>query len=146
MDILEERTKYYIDIATKETTLIQRLSGVGLLSHKDAVNLGAVGRPPEPQGRQGRQARRPYAAYADVKFKVITDNHNDVYGRTLVRMGELLECYSIIRQIVKKMPEGPIMVKVPKKIPAVKPSQDTRPREAKTCITSKLTARISLKG
>jgi NADH-quinone oxidoreductase subunit D len=67
-----------------------------------------------------RDVRRddPYAAYADVKFKVITDNHNDVYGRTLVRMGELLEAYSIIRQIIKKMPEGPIITKVPRKIPA----------------------------
>ena len=119
MDILEERTKYYIDIATKETTLIQRLSGVGLLSHKDAVNLGAVGPTARASGVD-RDVRRddPYAAYADLKFKVITDNHNDVYGRTLVRMGELLECYSIIRQVVKSMPEGPITVKVPKKIPA----------------------------
>ena len=119
MDTLEERTKYYIQIATKESTLIQRLSGVGVLSHKDAVHLGAVGPTARASGVD-RDVRRddPYGAYAEVKFKVITDNHNDVYGRTLVRMGELMEAYSIIRQLAKKMPEGPIAVKVPKKIPA----------------------------
>ena len=119
MDTLEERTKYYIQVATEETTLIQRLSGVGILSPKDAVNLGAVGPTARASG-VNRDVRRddPYAAYAEVKFKVITDNHNDVYGRTLVRMGELLESYSIIRQIIKNMPEGPLMVKVPRKIPA----------------------------
>ena len=119
MDTLEERTKYYIQVATQETTLIQRLSGVGVLSNKDALRLGAVG----PTGRASgidRDVRRddPYAAYADVKFKVITDNHNDVYGRTIVRVKELLESYNIIRQIIKDMPEGPIVVKVPRKIPA----------------------------
>ncbi|MDD5427757.1 MAG: nickel-dependent hydrogenase large subunit [Candidatus Omnitrophica bacterium] len=119
MDTLEERTKYYIQVATQETTLIQRLSGVGILSHKDALKLGAVGPTARASG-VNRDVRRddPYAAYSEVKFKVITDDHNDVYGRTLVRMGELLESYSIIRQIVKKMPEGPIITKVPRKIPA----------------------------
>jgi NADH-quinone oxidoreductase subunit D len=119
MDVLEERTKYYIEVATEEPTLINRLSGVGALSHKDAVRLGAVG----PTGRASnvdRDVRRddPYAAYKDLSFKVITDTHNDVYGRTLVRVGELMECYKMIRQIVAQIPDGPVTVKAPRKIPA----------------------------
>lgn len=118
-DTLEERTKYYIQIATQETTLIKRLSGVGVLSHDDAIRLGAVG-PTARASKVDRDIRRddPYAAYGELKFKVITDDHNDVYGRTLVRMGELLESYSMIRQLIKNMPEGPIAVKAPRKIPA----------------------------
>jgi NADH-quinone oxidoreductase subunit D len=115
---LEERTNYYIDIATKETTIIKRLSKVGILSYDDALKLGAVG----PTGRASgvdRDIRRddPYAAYARLDFKVITDNHCDVYGRTVVRLGELLESYKIIRQVLKDLPEGPISVKAPRKIP-----------------------------
>lgn len=119
VDALEERTKYYIEIAREETTLIERLSGVGVLSHDDAVRLGAVG-PTARASRVDRDVRRddPYGAYADVSFKVITDDHNDVYGRTLVRVQELMESYSIIRQLVKQMPDGPIAVKMPRKIPA----------------------------
>jgi len=49
---------------------------------------------------------------------VITDNHNDVYGRTLVRVGELMETYKMIRQLIKNMPDGPVAVKAPRKIPA----------------------------
>jgi membrane-bound hydrogenase subunit alpha len=118
-DILEERTKYYIDVATRETTLIERLSGVGFLSHENAVQLGAVG----PTGRASsvdRDVRRddPYAAYADLSFQVITDDHCDVYGRTLVRVGELMQTYSMIRQLVAKIPDGPVTVKAPRKIPA----------------------------
>lgn len=118
-DKLEERTKYYIDIATKETTIIKRLSGVGVLSKEDALKLGAVGPTARASGID-RDTRRddPYAAYPELDFKVVTDNHNDVYGRTLVRMGELMESYKMIRQILKNLPEGPISVKVPRKIPA----------------------------
>jgi membrane-bound hydrogenase subunit alpha len=117
MDVLEERTKYYIQVATQEVTLIKRLSKVGYLSHEDAVKLGAVG-PTSRASNVDRDTRRddPYAAYADVSFKVVTDNHNDVYGRTLVRVGELMESYSIVRQLVKNLPEGPIAAKAPRKI------------------------------
>lgn len=119
IDKVEERTKYYIDIATKETTIIKRLSTVGVLSNADALRLGAVG----PTGRASgidRDTRRddPYAAYGEIDFKVITDNHCDVYGRTLVRLGELLESYKIIRSVLKKLPEGPISIRAPRKIPA----------------------------
>jgi NADH-quinone oxidoreductase subunit D len=119
VDKLEERTRYYIDIATKETTLIERLSGVGRLSKSDAVKLGAVG----PTGRASavdRDVRRddPYAAYGKLDFKVVTDDHCDVYGRALVRVGELMESYKILRQALKDMPDGPIAIKAPRKIPA----------------------------
>ncbi|MDO9541447.1 MAG: nickel-dependent hydrogenase large subunit [Kiritimatiellia bacterium] len=119
IDALEERTKYYIQVATEEATLIARLSKVGYLSNADALRLGAVG----PTGRAsavGRDVRHddPYAAYADLDFKVITDDHCDVYGRTLVRVGELMETYKMIRQILKQIPEGPIAIKAPRKIPA----------------------------
>ena len=119
IDTLEERTKYYIQVATQEITLIKRLSGVGVLSHDDAIRLGAVGPTARASGVD-RDIRRddPYAAYGELSFKVITDNHNDVYGRTLVRVGELMESYSMIRQILSKLPEGPVTVKAPRKIKA----------------------------
>lgn len=119
LDTLEERTKYYIEVATQEATLIARLSKVGVLSNADAVRLGAVGPTARACGVD-RDTRRddPYAAYADLSFKVIVDHHNDVYGRTLVRVGELMETYRMVRQLLKNLPEGPIAVKAPRKIPA----------------------------
>ena len=118
VDSLEERTKYYIKIATEETTLIKRLSGVGYISKEDVYKLGTVG----PTGRASgmpRDTRKDdsYAAYSEVDFNVITDNHCDVYGRTLVRVGELMETYKIIRQLIKNMPDGDIVAKFPRKVP-----------------------------
>jgi NADH-quinone oxidoreductase subunit D len=115
---LEEQTKYYVQVAQEEVTLIQRLSGVGKLSKEDALLLGAVG-PTARASEVPRDIRHddPYAAYGELNFKVITDNHGDVYGRTLVRMGELFESYSIIRQALQNLPDGPLTLKVPRKIP-----------------------------
>lgn len=119
IDILEERTKYYIEIATSEPSLIGRLSGVGFLSYEDAVRLQAVG----PTGRGSSvprdiRADDPYAAYGEMEFKVITDCRCDVYGRTVVRLLELMESYKIARQALKEIPDGPVTVKSPRKIPA----------------------------
>lgn len=119
IDTLEERTKYYVEIATTETTLIKRLSGVGVLSFDDATRLGAVG-PTARASAVNHDVRidDPYSAYGEVDFNLITDTHCDVYGRAVVRLLELLESYRIIRQLLKKMPDGPITVKAPRKIPA----------------------------
>lgn len=118
IDTLEERTKYYIQVATEEVTLIKRLSNVGKLPKADVEANDAVGPVARASGVD-RDVRRddPYAAYGEVSFKVITVNNEDVYGRTLVRVGELMESYSIVRQIINNMPDGPISVKVPRKIP-----------------------------
>lgn len=119
IDKLEKRTKYYIDIATQEITVIKRLSGVGVLPKEDTLKLGAVGPTARASGVD-RDIRRddPYAAYAEVSFDVVTDTHCDVYGRTVVRLKELLESYRIIRQVLSALPDGPIAVRVPRKIPA----------------------------
>jgi membrane-bound hydrogenase subunit alpha len=118
VDLLEERTKYYIEIAQTEETLRQRLAGVGKLTKEDALRLGAVGPTARASGVD-RDTRRddPYGAYGEVSFKVVTDQHCDVFGRTLVRLGELMEAYSIIRQLVKNIPDGPVLMKAPRRIP-----------------------------
>jgi NADH-quinone oxidoreductase subunit D len=116
--ILEERTKYYIEVASEETTLIARLSNVGRISLDDVKQMGVLG----PTGRASGleyDIRRddPYLAYDEIPVNVVTDTHCDVYGRTLVRVGELMESYRLIREILQNLPDGPIAVKAPRKIP-----------------------------
>ena len=119
IETLEEQTKYYIQLALEEVTLIQRLSGVGKLSKEDVLKLGAVG-PTARASSVARDVRKddPYAAYAEMPFNVVTDDHNDVYGRTIVRLGELMESYSMVKHALINMPDGPISVRAPRKIPA----------------------------
>lgn len=117
--LLEERTKYYVELAQEELLLKKRLSGVGILSYADVLRLGAVGPTARASGL-ARDVRKddPYAAYADIDFQVVTDTHNDIYGRTLVRLGELTESCRIIRKALENLPAGPTAVRVPRQIPA----------------------------
>lgn len=119
LHLLVERTEYYIKAATGEPTFIGRLSGVGKLSKEKAIELGAVGPTARGSGVDADIRRDdPYAAYGKLSFKVITDDHADVLGRTIVRVFELLESYKMLRFLIEELPEGPITVKVPRKIPA----------------------------
>jgi membrane-bound hydrogenase subunit alpha len=119
MDKLEERAKYYLELAAGERTLVMRMAGVGRLSHEDALRLGATG-PVARAADVDRDVRRddPYAAYAEMPFEVITDSHADVFGRTVVRVKELIESIKIIRHAVANLPDGPIAAKAPRKVPA----------------------------
>ncbi len=118
VNILEERTKYYKKLVLKEATLISRLSGVGKLSKEDVLKYGATG-PTARAAGVDKDIRRddPYAAYDKIPFNVITDDHADVFGRTIVRVKELMESFSMIRFIIKNLPDSSISVKVPRKIP-----------------------------
>ncbi len=118
IDELEERTKYYMQVAIEEETMLLRLKGVGRLSREDALRLGAQG-PVLRAAGPARDIRKddPYGAYPELDFKVATTESADVYGRVIVRVLELMESYKIIRQIVDNLPEGPLSVKAPIKIP-----------------------------
>ena len=119
VDLLEERTKYYIDVVSNERTLAARMLGVGKLNHEDALKYGASG-PVARAAEINHDTRRddPYSAYGEIPFDVITDDHADVFGRTIVRVKELLESYKIIRYILANLPDGPVEVKFPRRVPA----------------------------
>jgi len=119
LDTLEERTKYYQNALFEEETVILRFSGVGKLTKEEGLRFGTVGPVLRASG-VARDIRRddPYGIYPELDFNVITDEHADVFGRTIVRVLELRESYKICRQIIKQMPDGPISVRVPTRIPA----------------------------
>jgi NADH-quinone oxidoreductase subunit D len=119
LDLLEERTNYYIKLATAEPTLHARTKGVGLLPKEEAVKRDACGPLARASG-VARDVRRddPYLLYRQLDFKVITSDACDVFGRLYVRVFEILESIKILRQVLGHLPEGPIAVKAPPKIPA----------------------------
>ncbi|MDR0734954.1 MAG: nickel-dependent hydrogenase large subunit [Elusimicrobiota bacterium] len=119
LDLLEERANYYIKLATAEPTLHARTKGVGLLPKEEALKRDACG-PLARASAVARDVRRddPYLLYHQLDFKVITSDACDVFGRLYVRVFEILESIKILRQVLGHLPEGPISVKMPPKIPA----------------------------
>lgn len=119
LDGLEPRIAYYRDLALTESTLAARLAGIGRLDKEDAAHYGAVGPVARAAGiADDVRAVEPYGVFRELKVNVVTDDHADVYGRTLVRVGEMLESVRLIRAMLEALPEGPIVVKAPRKVPA----------------------------
>ncbi len=103
-----------------DPVLHARLKGVGVLTAEDIHDFGAVGPVARASGVDIDVRRDdPYAAYDMVDWKVITAQAGDVFAKAEVRLLELYESISIIRQCIeglKKEKGGEIKAKV-KEIP-----------------------------
>jgi len=116
--VLEEKISYYAELAQTETTLIARLKGIGVLTPADVERFSAVGPVARAAGiLDDIRVIEPYGVYKEIAVNAITDDHCDVYGRTLVRVKEMLESIRLIRLMIQEIPEGPIAVRAPRKLP-----------------------------
>jgi NADH-quinone oxidoreductase subunit D len=90
---------------------IDRMRDVGVISAEDAVNWGYTGPILRSTGVP-RDLRKdtPYLAYAELDFEVPVGIKGDNYDRYYVRMREMDESIHMIRQLVERLPEGPISV------------------------------------
>ncbi len=115
---LEERINTYEDMVNSDETMQIRFQGIGKLSKEDALKYGTVGPTARASGVEyDIRKDDPNLAYAEIPWNVITDTHGDVFGRTLVRIGELKESLNIVRYCLEGLPDGPITFPVPKVAP-----------------------------
>jgi len=86
-----------------------RLKGVGILTQKDCIDYCALG-PTSRASGIAKDVRKdePYAAYDRISWNVITQNEGDVFAKVVVRILEIFESIDIIKQCLRKMPDGPI--------------------------------------
>lgn len=120
---IEQGLKYYEDLFEKmvnlflnDKTIHMRCRNSGVLSKKRALELGTVG-PTSRASGLAMDVRKdsPYAAYGDVDFDVIlpdvygNETIGDVYDRIVVRLYEIPQSISIIRQCMAQMPDGPVL-------------------------------------
>jgi len=115
---LAERIAKYTAMASKQRTMLLRFQGVGKLTREEALKYGAVGPTARASGVDYDVRKDdPYLSYPDVPWKVVTDDHGDVFGRTLVRVGELVESTNIVRHCLENLPEGAIRIQPPRAAP-----------------------------
>ena len=110
--ILEEYTKIVNTLLT-DSSIKNRTVGVGFLSYDDAIDLSIVG-PFARASNVGYDVRSfGKGAYGDLSnFQPITDTSGDCYGRVKVRCQEVYQSIDIIRELIAKIPDGPIEVAV----------------------------------
>ena len=101
--------KEIADISLKNTMLLDRLEGTGMLTKQTAMDHGVVGYVARGSGIDVDVRRdHPFAAYPALTFTVPVYDSGDVYARTMVRVKEIEEAVSLIRQALQNLPQGPI--------------------------------------
>lgn len=96
---------------------IDRLVGVGVITREMALQNAMTG----PNLRASGVARdlrktNPYLGYENYDFDVPVAQEGDCYARFQLRLEEILQSVRIIRQVIAKMPKGPIWVQLDKGI------------------------------
>ncbi len=114
---LPHRIDEYEALLTTNRIWVGRTRGVGVLSAEDAIGLGVTGPLLRASGvKWDIRKAQPYAAYNDFDFEIPVGESGDTYDRYLVRMEEMRQSRRIILQAVDRIPDGPILARVPKVI------------------------------
>jgi NADH-quinone oxidoreductase subunit D len=105
----------YEELLTGNRIWVERLTGVGILNAEDCKRYGVTGPLIRAAGVQwDLRKAQPYCGYEQYDFDIPTRQNGDTFDRYVVRMEEMRQSVRIIRQAVERIPEGPIMAKVPK--------------------------------
>jgi len=95
-----------------------RLKGVGVLTKQQAIDWCVVGPTARASGVNiDVRSDEPYGVMDRLDWNVILEKDGDIYAKTVVRILELYESVSIIRQCLNKMPKSSIIDSSVKDIP-----------------------------
>ena len=117
LDEIEKKTEMLTKAVLDDPVLHARLKGVGILKKEDAISYAVTG--PTARGSDVAIDVRhddPYAAYGDLDWNVIAQPEGDVFAKAVVRLLETFESIKMVREALKKLPDGPVTVEV-KEIP-----------------------------
>ncbi len=114
LDYFEKRLVEYDRIFFSNPSVVSRAKGIGVLKRDEAIKLGVVGPVLRASGvKFDVRKAEPYGAYNDLEFEIPTLEEGDSLSRFLVRFEEMKQSVSILRQALKKIPQGPIARKAP---------------------------------
>ena len=113
VDDLERQCNDLVELIRGNAGLRDRLETTGVLTPKVARDLGVVGIAGRASGFDHDLRRDfPHDFYDQVQFTVPVFTVGDVQHRMVVRREEIFQSLSIIRQVLAKLPPGPIAAEV----------------------------------
>ena len=117
---LPQALKDFEVLLIRNRIFVERVKGIGVIGHDDAVNWSLTGPVARASGvRRDLRKDEPYLCFADnwdgkgapaVDFKVPVAYGGDVLSRVLVRLEEIRQSARIIESVIGMMPDGPVNV------------------------------------
>ncbi len=112
--LLPERLKDYEQLLTENRIWLKRNKGVGVISAEDAINMGLSGPILRSTGvKWNIRKDKPYLVYDRFDFDVPVGENGDCFDRYTVRMEEMRQAASIIKQALEQMPDGRPCIDMP---------------------------------
>ncbi|EWC63480.1 NADH-ubiquinone oxidoreductase chain D [Actinokineospora spheciospongiae] len=109
--VMEKRLPDYDKLLTGQPIWRNRLKDVGYLPVDACLALGITGPVLRSAGLAWDLRKvEPYLGYEEYDFEVPTDTAADSFARYLLRLEEIHQSLRIIKQAVKKLEPGPVMV------------------------------------
>lgn len=107
VDYFPKALDEYEQLLTENRIWLKRTVDVGVISGKDAIDLG-LGGPSLRASGVNRDLRRdePYLVYDKLDFRVPLREKGDVFDRYIIRIMEMRESLKIIRQCLDMIPGG----------------------------------------
>lgn len=93
-------------------TVKKRTVGKGMVTKKEAYELGLVGPTARASGVAQDMRSLGYAAFSELEFEPVLETNGDCHARSKVRFREILQSIELIRQAIPKLPGGDVQVKV----------------------------------
>ncbi len=107
---VDELDKYL----TENEIIKTRCLGQGVITAERAIALSATGPILRGSGVPYDIRRAdPYSIYDQLDFDVVSYEHGDIYDRYLVRLEEIRQSIKILKQVIDRIPEGPILAGKP---------------------------------
>ena len=108
VEAMPKRLDHYHKMAMQNSILKKRTVDIGVYTRQEALDWGITGPGLRATGMDFDLRRdRPYGGYDQFDFEVPVFQNGDCYDRAMVRIEEIRQSLSIIRQCLDNMPEGP---------------------------------------
>ncbi len=109
LDFMPAKIADYEGLLKNNPIWVNRTKDVGVISGEDAISWGLTGPSLRGSGVDWDLRRAyPYLLYDQLDFRVPVHTEGDVYARYRCRMEEMTESLGIIRQVMDRMPTGPV--------------------------------------
>lgn len=110
VDAIEARLPDYDNLLTNNPIFQQRTKGIGVIGAQELLSFGVTGPTLRASGFDwDLRKHMPYCGYEDYDFEVPTAQEGDTYARFVVRMEEMRQSIRIVRQGLKRLPDGPVV-------------------------------------
>jgi NADH-quinone oxidoreductase subunit D len=107
LDLCAPRLDEYDELLTGQPIFRARLQGVGVITADEAIALGATGPILRSTGVPWDLRKdAPYLFYDQVEFAAVVGSYGDAFDRYAIRLNEVRESMSIVRQTLDAMPRG----------------------------------------